>query len=79
MYTKVCVKMPNLENNLEFIWPRDRFIRRIYLMQEMYQNFAEGEEWQLPDVRWIWKGGESLFFVKFIIRMNFFLKADMNI
>ncbi|XP_072032274.1 LOW QUALITY PROTEIN: kinesin-like protein KIF28P [Amphiura filiformis] len=47
--TEVCVKMRNLENSLEYIWPRNRFIRRKYLMQEMYQNFAEGADWQLPD------------------------------
>ena len=43
--------MRNMESNLEFVWPRDKFTRRKYLMQEMYQNFAESEQWQLPDVR----------------------------
>ncbi|XP_072173412.1 kinesin-like protein KIF28 [Diadema setosum] len=47
--TEVCVKVRNLENELEYIWPRDKFVRRKYLMQEMYQNFAEGSDWQLPD------------------------------
>ena len=42
--------MRNLENNLEYIWPKSTFIRRKYLMQEMYQNFAEGEDWKVPDV-----------------------------
>ncbi|XP_006815172.1 kinesin-like protein KIF28 [Saccoglossus kowalevskii] len=47
--TEVCVKMRNLDNGLEYIWPRDKFFRRKYMMQEMYQNYQEGEEWQLPD------------------------------
>ncbi|XP_077993433.1 kinesin-like protein KIF28 [Glandiceps talaboti] len=47
--TEVCVKMRNMENGLEFIWPRDKFFRRKYMMQEMYQNYQEGEDWQLPD------------------------------
>ncbi|XP_041460234.1 kinesin-like protein KIF28P isoform X3 [Lytechinus variegatus] len=47
--TEVCVKLRNLQNELEYIWSRDKFVRRKYLMQEMYQNFAEGSDWQLPD------------------------------
>ncbi|XP_071941853.1 kinesin-like protein KIF28P [Antedon mediterranea] len=47
--TEVCVKMRNLESGYEYIWTRDKFQRRKYLMQEMYQNFVEGEEWKLPD------------------------------
>ncbi|XP_070536744.1 kinesin-like protein KIF28 isoform X2 [Ptychodera flava] len=47
--TEVCVKMRNLDNGLEYIWPRDKFFRRKYMMQEMYQNYQEGEDWQLPD------------------------------
>ncbi|XP_038058147.1 kinesin-like protein KIF28P [Patiria miniata] len=47
--TEVCMKMRNLEKDLEYIWPRDKFVRRKYLMQEMYQNYTEGEDWKLPD------------------------------
>lgn len=47
--TEVCVKMRNMESGLEFIWARDKFTRRKYLMQEMYQNYAENEEWKVPD------------------------------
>ena len=47
---KVCAKLRNLEKDLEYIWSRDKFVRRKYLMQEMYQNYTEGEEWTLPDV-----------------------------
>lgn len=44
------MKMVNLDHDLEYLWDREKFIRRKYLMQEMYQNFQEGEDWQLPDV-----------------------------
>ena len=44
------MKLRNLDNELEYIWARDKFVRRKYLMQEMYQNFAEGSDWKLPDV-----------------------------
>lgn len=47
--TEVFVKMVNLDHDLEYLWDREKFIRRKYLMQEMYQNFQEGEDWQLPD------------------------------
>ena len=50
VYPKVCVKLRNLEKDLEYIWSRDKFVRRKYLMQEMYQNYTEGEDWVLPDV-----------------------------
>ena len=43
--------MKNLQSGLEWLWSRTKFINRKYLMQEMYQNFEEGEEWQLPDER----------------------------
>lgn len=47
----MCVRVRNLECELEYVWDKDKFTRRKYLMQEMYQNFQEGEDWQLPDVR----------------------------
>ncbi|PIK46734.1 putative kinesin-like protein KIF28P [Apostichopus japonicus] len=47
--TEVCVRVRNLECELEYVWDKDKFTRRKYLMQEMYQNFQEGEDWQLPD------------------------------
>lgn len=42
--------MTNLETKLDWLWSRNQFINRKYLMQEMYQNYVEGEDWQLPDV-----------------------------
>ena len=36
---EVCVKMKNLENGTEFIWPKEKFLNRLYLMKEMYNNY----------------------------------------
>ncbi|XP_078571290.1 kinesin-like protein KIF28 isoform X3 [Branchiostoma floridae x Branchiostoma japonicum] len=41
--TEVSVKMKNLENGNDFMWDRNKFINRKYLMQEMYQNYVEGD------------------------------------
>ncbi|XP_050405632.1 kinesin-like protein KIF28P isoform X1 [Patella vulgata] len=46
--TEVMVRVVNLETKHEWIWPREKFMNRKFLMQEMYQNFMEGEEWDLP-------------------------------
>ncbi|TRY68620.1 hypothetical protein TCAL_12159 [Tigriopus californicus] len=47
---EVCVKMKNLENGTEFIWPKEKFLNRLYLMKEMYSNYEEEEdEWDLPE------------------------------
>ena len=45
--------MKNLENGTEFIWPKEKFLNRLYLMKEMYNNYEEEEEdWDLPEVNW---------------------------
>ncbi|KAL5010885.1 hypothetical protein ScPMuIL_013190 [Solemya velum] len=46
--TEVMVRVQNLETKHEWIWPRQKFVNRKYIMQEMYQNYLEGEEWNLP-------------------------------
>ncbi|XP_076461788.1 kinesin-like protein KIF28 [Babylonia areolata] len=47
--TEVMVKMRNLDNGNEFMLDRNKFINRKYLMQEMYQNFMEGDkDWDVP-------------------------------
>lgn len=51
MNFKVCVKMKNLENGTEFIWTKEKFLNRLYLMKEMYSNYEEEEDdWDLPEV-----------------------------
>jgi hypothetical protein len=43
--------MHNLENGNEWLLDRNKFINRKYLMQEMYQNFMEGDkDWDVPKV-----------------------------
>ena len=42
--------MRNLQNGHSWPWTRNQFLDRKYRMQEMYQNFMEGEEWNLPPV-----------------------------
>ena len=46
---EVCVKMKNLENATEFIWPKEKFLNRLYLMKEMYNNYEEEDDWDLPE------------------------------
>ena len=43
--------MKNLENGTEFIWPKEKFLNRLYLMKEMYNNYEEeDDDWDLPEV-----------------------------
>ncbi|KAL5006291.1 hypothetical protein ScPMuIL_015097 [Solemya velum] len=47
--TEVMVKMKNLGNGNEWMWDRNKFTNRKFLMQEMYQNFIDGDDdWDLP-------------------------------
>lgn len=46
---EVCVKMKNLENGTEFVWPKEKFLNRLYLMKEMYNNYEEEDDWDLPE------------------------------
>ncbi|XP_046575245.1 kinesin-like protein KIF28P [Haliotis rubra] len=46
--TEVNVKMRNLVNGNEWMFDRNHFINRKFLMQEMYQNFMEGcKDWDV--------------------------------
>ena len=43
--------MKNLENGTEFIWPKEKFLNRLYLMKEMYNNYEEeDDDSDLPEV-----------------------------
>lgn len=46
--TEVMVRVTNLETKHEWIWSRQKFLNRKFVMQEMYDNFQEGDEWDLP-------------------------------
>ena len=44
--------MKNLENGTEFVWPKEKFLNRLYLMKEMYNNYEEeDDDWDLPEER----------------------------
>lgn len=42
--------MNSLVNDKSWLWPRNKFVNRKYVMSEMYENYVDGENWQLPDV-----------------------------
>ncbi|XP_052091437.1 kinesin-like protein KIF28 [Mytilus californianus] len=46
--TEVMVRMKDLETNHEWVWPRQKFFNRKFVMQEMYNEFQEGDPWELP-------------------------------
>ncbi|KAF2343727.1 hypothetical protein FHG87_025517, partial [Trinorchestia longiramus] len=47
--TQIHVKMKNLENGTEFVWPQEKFRDRLYLMKEMYEHYEDEDEWQRPE------------------------------
>jgi hypothetical protein len=47
---QVMIRMTNLETKHEWIWPREKFLNRKCIMQEMHNNFQEGEDWDVPPV-----------------------------
>jgi hypothetical protein len=49
--SEVWVRMTCLETDRSWLWCRNKFINRKYLMSEMYENYVDGEEWKLPDER----------------------------
>ena len=43
--------MKNVDNENEFLWTRNKFLNRKYLMQEMYQNYTNGDkDWDVEKV-----------------------------
>ncbi|XP_066989396.1 kinesin-like protein KIF28 [Macrobrachium rosenbergii] len=47
--TEVHVKMKNLENGTEFVWPKEKFLDRLYIMKEMYNNYEDDDDWDRPE------------------------------
>lgn len=43
------VIMKDLQSGREYLWPRTKFINRKFVMQEMFQDYEDGDDWQLPD------------------------------
>ena len=48
--TEVKVKMRSLVNDDSCLFGRNNFLDRKYRMQEMYQNYIEGGDWDLQEV-----------------------------
>ena len=49
---KVNVKMKDLTNDNEWLWNKNKFINRKFIMQEMYQNFVDGDtDWDVEKVK----------------------------
>nr|XP_022323498.1 kinesin-like protein KIF28P isoform X1 [Crassostrea virginica] len=47
--TEVMIKATNIETKHEWIWPKVKFMNRKYVMQEMYNDFLDGDDpWELP-------------------------------
>ena len=66
------MKMKNLENGNEWMWDRNKFINRKYLMQEMYQNYSEGDtDWDWAKVR-----ATSASTILHILVRNFFCNVN---
>lgn len=46
--TEVKVKMRDLTNDNEWVWDKNKFINRKFIMQEIYQNFVDGDpDWNV--------------------------------
>jgi hypothetical protein len=45
--TEVRVKMLDPKAGLSWVWSRDKFINRKFIMQEMYNNYVMGGKWDL--------------------------------
>lgn len=48
--TEVQIKMRHLVTDHVWFWNRNHFLDRKYRMQEMYQNYIEGLDYDLPKV-----------------------------
>ncbi|KAK2143188.1 hypothetical protein LSH36_870g00010 [Paralvinella palmiformis] len=42
--TEIYVKMVDLETDHEWVWTREKFLNRKYIMQELFQKFEDGED-----------------------------------
>lgn len=49
MFFQPYVVMKDLQTGVENLWPKAKFINRKYVMDEMYENFEDGDDWQLED------------------------------
>jgi len=48
---EIFVKVTQLETGYIWFWSKDKFTNRKYVMQEMYEDFQNGEDWNVPPER----------------------------
>lgn len=57
--------MIDMETELYWYWPREKFLNRKFVMQEMFEKYQEGEDFKLPNVSlYIWASTWELDRVK---------------
>lgn len=44
----MLIKVTNTETGTEFHWTKEKFLDRLYLMREMYRNFEQHDDWEVP-------------------------------
>lgn len=72
--TEVMIKATNIETKHEWIWPKVKFMNRKYVMQEMYNDFLDGDDpWDLPPV----STGLDEFYTKWRFFAEFFCSKLM--
>ena len=45
------MKVTQLDTGYIWFWTKEKFINRKYVMCEMYEDFQNGEDWQVPHER----------------------------
>lgn len=45
---EIFVKVTQLDTGYIWFWTKQKFINRKYVMQEMFEDFQNGEEWKVP-------------------------------
>lgn len=48
LFTQVYVKVVNTELGVEFEWPKEKFLLRLYNMKDMYHSFQNDDDWKVP-------------------------------
>ena len=47
--------MTDLESGHEWVWPKEKFLNRKFVMQEMYDKFEDDEDWKMAAVSYLLK------------------------
>lgn len=69
--------MKSTEDDAEWVWDRNKFSNRKYLMQEMYQNYVEGDEWDKPKVTKAWGDQVKIMVWMYSILTHIFIYSSI--